>query len=336
MSKFKLLLTLFIIILILSGIGIGNYLLERVPENPSGTLGNTAGNLQNGGYFCEQDGVVYFANAYDNYSLHRMDPDESNLKKINSMGVKWINSAGKNLYFYQNDSSEGSGLGYVIKTTGLYRLDKKGNHATLLKRDAVGDVVLIDNYLYYQNLSENTITLDRIGIDRKNEATVLDYRVYPGSSMAGSIYYSNYNDNYYLYALDTVTGSNNLIWNHRVWNPVYHTDGYIYFMDLETDYQLHRYHPSSGSHEVLTSDRVDLFNVYGDLIYYQRSNPNDAALMRMYTNGSGQELVSSGNYQNINITSNYVYFNLFSEPTPVFRQSLTGPINVTLFQPIEE
>ena len=211
MSKLKLTFTIIIIILILAGIGVGNYLMERVPENPSGTLGNTAGNLQNGGFFCEQDGTVYFANAYDNYSLYRMDPDEANLKKINSMGIKWINAAGKNLYFYQNGSSEGSGLGYVIKTTGMYRLDKKGRHATLLKKDAVSDVTLIDNYLYFQNLSENTITLDRISIDRKNETTVLDYRVYPGSVMTGNIYYSNYNDNFYLYALDTTTGSNHLV-----------------------------------------------------------------------------------------------------------------------------
>ena len=37
----------------------------RVPLNDESTVGNTPGNLNNGGYFCESDGRVYFANAYD-------------------------------------------------------------------------------------------------------------------------------------------------------------------------------------------------------------------------------------------------------------------------------
>ena len=333
MSKLKLFVAILVIILVLAGIGIGNYFIKNVPENPPGTLGNTAGNLQNNGLFCENDGVVYFANPYDNNTLYRMDPDESNMEKLSSMAVKWINAAGKYLYFYQSDTNEGSGLGYVVKSTGLYRMDKKGSRTTLLRRDAVSDVTLIDNHVYFQNLTNSPSTLDRISIDKENEATLLDYHIYPGSVMNGTIYYANTNDNLLLYGYDTLSGMNQLVWNHRVWNPIYHTDGYIYFMDLETDYQLHRYHPSSGAQEVLTTDRVDMFNISGDMIYYQRSNPNDSGLMRMYTNGANPEMVSSGNYQNINITSNYVYFNLYDEPVPIFRQSVAGPINVTTFQP---
>ena len=37
--------------------------------------GNTAGNLYNEGYFCEKDGIVYFANPADNYCLYSMNPD---------------------------------------------------------------------------------------------------------------------------------------------------------------------------------------------------------------------------------------------------------------------
>ena len=38
----------------------------RVPLNPVGTVGNTAGNLYNEGLFCEYDGTVYFVNTYSN------------------------------------------------------------------------------------------------------------------------------------------------------------------------------------------------------------------------------------------------------------------------------
>ena len=36
---------------------------DRIPDNPPETVGNTAGNLNNSGYFCEYDGKVYFANG---------------------------------------------------------------------------------------------------------------------------------------------------------------------------------------------------------------------------------------------------------------------------------
>ena len=333
MSKIKLTITIIIIILVLAGIGVGSYLMDRVAPNPAGTVGNTSGNLQNGGLFCENDGKVYFANPYDNHTLYSMNPDETEIEKLNSMAVKWINAAGNYLYFYQYDSSEGSGLGYVIKTTGMYRMKKNGNDNVLLKRDAVGQVTLIDNNIFYQNLTSEAASLDRISIDKETSSIVLDYKVSIGSVYGGAIYYSNYNDNLYLYALDTVTGMNQMIWNHPVWNPIYHTDGYIYFIDLETDYQLHRYHPVSGSHEVLTTDRVDLFNLAGDMIYYQKSSENDPALMRMSTYGAGHERVSSGIYHNINVTSNNIYFNSYDTPTPIYRQSIYGPVNVTIFQP---
>ena len=43
---------------------------DRIPDNPPETVGNTAGNLNNSGYFCEYDGTVYFANAYDSNTLY--------------------------------------------------------------------------------------------------------------------------------------------------------------------------------------------------------------------------------------------------------------------------
>ena len=83
--------------------------------------------------------------------------------------------------------------------------------------------------------------------------------------------------------------------------------------------------------EVLTKERVDLFNVYGNYIYYQTSSKPAPALKRMFIDGSSQEIVSEGVYQNINITSQYVYFNAFKEPTPVYRTSTFGPVDVSTF-----
>lgn len=68
---------------------------DRIPDNPPETVGNTAGNLNNSGYFCEYDGKVYFANAYDSNTLYSMDPSEQNIKKLGNASVKNILAGGK-------------------------------------------------------------------------------------------------------------------------------------------------------------------------------------------------------------------------------------------------
>ena len=73
-------------------------LSSRIPMNDEYTTGNTTGNLNNGGYFCEMDGRVYFANAYDNFALYSMNPDETDLVKFNEGAVSSINAAGNYLY----------------------------------------------------------------------------------------------------------------------------------------------------------------------------------------------------------------------------------------------
>ena len=47
-----------IIVVLLAGIAAILALSQRVRMNPDGTVGNTAGNLNNDGRFCEYDGTV--------------------------------------------------------------------------------------------------------------------------------------------------------------------------------------------------------------------------------------------------------------------------------------
>ena len=51
------------------------FLTSKVTMNEDYVSGNSAGNLNNGGFFCESNGRVYFANAYDNNTLYSMNAD---------------------------------------------------------------------------------------------------------------------------------------------------------------------------------------------------------------------------------------------------------------------
>ncbi|MCM1268608.1 MAG: DUF5050 domain-containing protein [Bacteroidales bacterium] len=309
----------------------------RIPENDPDTAGNTPGNLNNGGYFCESDDRVYFANAYDNYALYSMNPDETDMVKLDGNSVSYINAAGKYLYYYMtSESGSGSGLGYMGQSAGIYRSEKNGKNTAGLGRCNIVTMQLCGNYLYYETYnSENGTSLDKIRIDKTDQQTVAEKIINPNCFTGGRIYYNGTDGDHYLYALDVRTDRSSLVWQGDLWNPIVQGN-YVYYMDISENYRLCRYNMTDQVVEVLTNERLDMFNVYDSYIYYQVSSADSPALKRMRTDGSSQELVREGIYQNINITSEYVYFNTFNESVPVYRTYTYGPVNVTTFDAARE
>lgn len=312
-----------------------SFFFNRVTMNEEYTSGNTAGNLNNGGYFCEADGRVYFANAYDNNSLYSMNPDETDIQKLNNSSVSSINAAGKYLYYSMTSGSNksgGDGLGYMMKTSGIYRSNLKGKSVVSLDRCHIVSMQLCGNYLYYEKYDNNAGTsLEKIRIDKKEKQTVANEIINPNCYVNGRIYYQGTAKDHYLHALDVSTDNDSVVWQGNIWNPIVQ-DGYVYYMDVSENYRLCRYSLSGDVVEVLTNERLDMFNIYQNYIYYQVSSADTPALKRMLIDGSSQETVSEGVYQNINITSNYVYFNGFNASVPVYKTSTFGPVNVTTFE----
>lgn len=333
-KKLRLIFILLSIICLLVGISFYSYYKELVPKNPAGTVGNIAGNLYNKGLFCEYEGKIYFSNPYDYNTLYVMNSNETEIQKISTLSASSINADGNFIYFYQGDSAEGSGLGFTVKTTGMYRMSKDGKDSLCLKREPVNMLTLIDNDIYYQRfLDKGGLNLELISTDKSTEAVALEGIVSPASVANGVIYYSNPDDKMTLYAYDTNSKFKYKVLDKRVYNPIYHTDGYLYFMDIDSTYELHRYHPVTQDMEVLTTDRLESYNIYGNYIYYQKFSTKEPMLMRMQTDGSNAEIVAYGNFENINITPDYVYYNEYGSPTPMYHQSLYGPVNPTAFYP---
>ena len=329
-QKNILIISITVVVLILLSLGV--VLSGHITMNDDYTVGNTPGNLNNGGYFCEADGRVYFANAYDSYGLYSMNPDESEMVKLSGNSVSSINAAGKYLYYAMtSDGSDGSGLGYLARTEGIYRSNLKGKSTVGLDRCGIVSMQLCGNYLYYEKYDKALgTTLDKVRIDKKDKQTVAEEIINPNCFVDGRIYYNGAGKDHFLYALDVSTDNASVVWRGNLWNPIVQ-DGYVYYMDVSENYRLCRYSLNNDVIEVLTNDRIDMFNVYGSYIYYQVSSTDAPALKRMLIDGSSQELVREGVYQNINITSQYVYFNAFNESTPVYKTSTFGPVNVITF-----
>ncbi len=309
-------------------------LSQRIKMNEGYVTGNTAGNLNNNGLFCERNGVVYFSNLYDSGCMYSMSSDGSNLKKLTTSRVTSINADDHYIYYFLDSFETGEGLGFSQRTYGIYRSNLNGKKSQCLKRGNAITLQLCGNYLYYQNFDNsntNGTELFKIKIDKSEDKRIADYLVNPASCADGIIYFNGMRDDHHLYALNTANDSISTVWNGNVFNPVYH-NGYFYYMDVSENYRLCRYSPAENLVEVLTNERIDLFNVYGDYIYYQTNSKTEPALKRMYTDGSNVEIISNGNHKNINITSSFVYFTSFESDTPMYMTPTFGAINVVPFE----
>lgn len=303
----------------------------RIPQNDISVTGNTGGNLNNGGLFAESDGKVYFSNAYDGGCLYSMNADETEITRLGDSRVSAINTGGDYLYFYMDSSDGGTGLGYVVRTFGVYRSRLDGSKLKCLDRNAAVTMQLAGDHLYYQRYNNKDYTrFYKVKTDKSELLQVSEEIINPASCHNGIIYFNGQSKDHYLYALDTRTDTVSTIYQRDLWYPVYH-EGYIYYMDLSSDYRLCRYSLTQNTVEILTTDRVDSFNVGNGCIYYQRNSTKEPALIRMGLAGENPEIVAAGNFENIQLTSRYAYFSAFGDDTTMYHTPLNGAISVSAF-----
>lgn len=331
-NKIKMVLGSILVILAFSLLILFSILQNRVKPIPEGSVGNTAGNANNGGCFCEYNGTVYFSNPYDGGALYSMSPDETNLKKIISANTSHLNAGGKYLFYYQKGSSEnGSGLGNMSISHGLYRSDLNGRNVISLVRMPIFNLQLIDNYLYFLSSGNKGEEFCKIKID-KTDKSILTHTGWNFSSAMpdGTVYYNGTQNNHFLYRYNTKTNSSSVVWEGNLWFPVY-DNGYIYYLSVDNEYKLCRYSLANEVVEILTHDRVDCFNLAGGYLYYQKNSVDEPALKRMTLDGKEPEIIAEGNYTHINVTSKYVYFSAFGSEIPLYRTPIDGPISVNTF-----
>lgn len=327
--------TIIILCVLIVFIGGGYYLLKqstKVSKNPAGTVGNSAGNLQNGGLYCESEGVVYFSNPYDNHFLYAMNSDETNCHRVNTSMVRLINSGKEDLYYYQYDTAGSDEYGFISNLGGLFRSSKKGGRTVCLKKNTIGGALLIDNTIYYLNYkNKGGYDLYRIGVDKTKDELVLDGIVDPSCYSNQSIYYQvqDSKEEHHLYRYDLSSQTTEPVFAKDIWYPQAF-GSFIYYLDIHNNYALCRYDTMTGSDVTLVSDRIDCYNVTGEYIYFQVNSKEDPYLGMITYDGSNKTRIASGNFTNLNATTKYLYFNAFGADTPVYHVPI-GTTNVSTF-----
>ena len=104
MNKKSILIIILILIAVGSCIGVNKY-LHKIKYNDTFVNGNSAGNLYNGGQFCESNGTIFFANPDDEHRLYSMSSSGGDLKKLCDDTVMYINADDNYVYYVRSNDS---------------------------------------------------------------------------------------------------------------------------------------------------------------------------------------------------------------------------------------
>ena len=327
-SKTKKIIILIVLLLFFIGDFVLYQYLHRFIYNNDTAVGNTTGNLMNGGRFCEVDGKIYFSNPADDDALYRMNSDCSSIKKLSSDKATAINVYGKYVYYVKNNFSRTAiEMGTRTNMYGVMRINTDGTSLTDLDDTKSKSAVLSGNYVFYENYNDTDgLKLYKVKIDGKSNVQVLDYSIDTSSIFKNKIFYINKEAKNNIYSMDTKTGNISLEYEANAFKPDCSAD-YLYYIDLSKNYALMRVNRSNKTLEQVyasDTDKVINYNRSENKIYFVLEGDN-SGLYRMNLNGSSVEKVTGGNISEVYCTSQYTFFIDFKGNT-LMRIPTDGPI----------
>ncbi len=290
------------------------YHSKQTVYNDENVLGNSSGNLFNGGLFCEYENRIYFSNPEDEGRLYVMDADLSNYEKLSSDTATSINVAGKYIiYGRHNDQQKQTNENvFSISKTGLYRIDQNGENLKTLFDSAVNVVNLCGNTVYFQRNTTSGFGTSMIDIDKSNSDDLTEEPIFPYAIDNGNLYYVGVTENHNIYRINLSSGQKETIYEG---NTAYVTfaDGYLYYLDLENSHALTRMNTDGTEKEVLVTEPTSTYNVTpdGNFLYYEVDNGENNGIFRMNLKNGISKTLMDGNYSNIHTTSVFTFFQSF-------------------------
>lgn len=303
-------------------------LSSRVTYNKDNATGNTTGNLNNGGLFCEYDGKIYFANAADKNTLYVMSSDCTNARKLVDDSVAYINVCGKYIYYVRNNySPDAIAMVFKGQLYGLYRCNLDGSHIVTITQEKSGMISLCGNYIFYHHYDDQTaLTLQKIKIDRKDNTFISETEYNVANVYEQRIYFANETERNRIYYLDTKDDSLHFFYDANAYQVDYEGN-YMYYIDLSKDYALMRLNTQTMVLEQIFAPndaKVINYNVYGTKVFAQvEGDGNTTGLYRLNVDGTQIEYIAQGNITNVHCTSKYTFFMYYADQQTLYRVPTT-------------
>jgi len=332
----KKLLTFLIVITILVVGGIFLYTYGRTFKNDDDEIGNTAGNIYNGGLFSEQDGNIYFSNGNDDGSLYVTDANLVDFKKISDDKAVYINVDENYIYYVRANNTRQDSYKNILlyNNTGIYRIHQNGSNIKSISYNPAAYLILKGNNLYYQKYDvEKGLFLHQNSTEGTDERLLIEEAVIPAIIIDDALYYAGLSQDHNFNQYDLSSYNGRTFYEGGFLYPTIH-DGYLYYMNVEDNYKIYRMRFDGSSPEIVVNKRCATFNITnkGKFLYYQVDDSNSNGINRIYLETMEPEVLLAGNYKQIHVTENYVFFRDFDDTT-TFVVEAEGNPKVATFTP---
>lgn len=331
----KTILFLLVMALVIGGLAALSHYSTKVYYNEDDVVGNTAGNLYNGGLYCEIDGTIYFANPADDGELYSMASDCTDVKKLSTDKVASLNADTHYVYYsrrnYAKEDSNHSVLSF--RNTGIYRYTRKNGDMAMLFDGANAVSCLYGNTIYYQHYDTKTaIQLHRVDIDKKNAGLVNTDGMVPASVYNGVLYYAGDEKDHYIHTLNLATGSSSVIVHDNSSMPIAMPGG-IYYIAMNDNYSIYRVGYDGSAPVKLVDEFCFTYNITPDeqYLFYQIDGGDDNRIVRLDLTTGVAQTIMDGNFKQIHVTSRYVFFSDFNDSHTYAYQRSDGTVNI--FEP---
>ncbi|MBP1755538.1 MAG: hypothetical protein H6Q59_1936 [Firmicutes bacterium] len=324
---------------IVTVLGVGSLLIYnsgRTYFNEDNEVGNTSGNIYNGGLFCEQNNKIYFSNDAADGSLYVMDSDLSNIKMVYGDKAVFINADDNYLYYVRANNTRENQTGniFMFFNTGVYRLNHNGKGLKAFTGNPGSYLLLYGNNIYFQRYDvEVGLFLYRYQIDGKMERLLLQDAVIPTTVMDNALIYNGFTKDHNINALDLSSYTFHPKFEGNYYYPIFNGD-YIYYLNLDDNYKIYRMNCDGSNPTLIVNERCSTYNITDDgkFLFYQVDGGKHNRICRMNLETLVNETLLEGDYKQIHITSNYVFFKDFDN-TNTYIMDPNGIADVSTFNP---
>lgn len=262
-------------------------------------MGNTPGNLVNGGEFAQSGNFIYYNNSADNKKFYKMKLDGSEKIKINDdtpLNISIVDS-----WIYYTNTSD---------YRKIYKVNLDGGNKDIVTDDKANEMVIQGDWVYYVNSSDddNIYKIKTDGSEKKKIVDEYDNKIAGHDlNVSGNYIYYNDKDAKGIYRIG-IDGNNLLKLNSDKAQYMNVVNDWIYYT-TQGD-RLYKMKIDGSKRMKLNDDTSFFINVVGDWIYY--TDINDRKIYKIKIDGSSKSVVndkaSTDRDGFINVVNDKIYY----------------------------
>lgn len=297
-------------------------------------VGNTSGNIANGGFVAQQGDWVYYCNPVEKLYKVKEDGTGNTLIPISDDVPRYLNVVGDWIYYLNVSElttdfrkimkvkTDGTGRTIITDDTAecvnvvgewifysnisdsgkLYKIQTDGMNKTLISNDVTWKLSVAGDWIYYINKSEGE-KISRVKTDGTGRTLLSDQAAF-NIIVEGDWVYYNYPENFNVYKVKT-DGTGRILVSDTNASRLNAARDWIYYFANDKLYRV----KTDGMSTTLLSDTIYIgaISIAGDWIYAQDYNA-DNRFIKMKTDGTGGVLavLSSENTDDQPITVNSI------------------------------